>query len=171
VAAVTIAREDPRQADVAGLVRNLDRYMAALYPTESNHLLDIETLAGEDVVFLVARLDGAVAGRAALLRHGAGFGEIKRLWVESDRRGSGIARRLLAELEALARDLGLDLLCLETGTRQPKALALFEALAFQRCGPFGNYPADDPLSIFMEKQLTGSSRNDRPGDRNSAIVS
>jgi len=83
--AVAIVREDPRRPDVARLVRDLDAYMATLYPAESNHLLDLDTLAADGVVFLVARLDGAAAGCAALLCHDADFGEIKRVWVDPAR--------------------------------------------------------------------------------------
>lgn len=35
---------------------------------------------------------------------------------------------------------------------QPEAIALYERAGFVRCAPFGEY-RDDPLSIFMEKQL------------------
>lgn len=153
MAALTIAREDPRRADVARLVAELDAYMGALYPAESNHLLDLERLAGEDVVFLVARVEGEAAGCGALLVHGHDYGEVKRVWVHPDRRGSGLARRILARLEEEALRFGLGLLRLETGTRQPEALGLFKAQGFRPRGPFGAYPADDPLSVFMEKFL------------------
>jgi len=151
--AVTISREDPRRADVAQLVRDLDALMATLYPAESNHLVDLDTLAGEDVVFLVARLDGSACGCAALWGRKGDYGEIKRIWVDPARRGSGIARQLLQTLEDEARVLGLRHLRLETGIRQPEALALFASHAFVRRGPFGAYPADDPFSVFMEKSL------------------
>ena len=42
---------------------------------------------------------------------------------------------------------------LETGTLQPEALALFASMGFARRGSFGDYPTDDPYSVFMEKSL------------------
>jgi len=36
---------------------------------------------------------------------------------------------------------------------QPEALARFTAAGFVTRGHFGDCPTDDPLSIFMEKQL------------------
>jgi len=36
---------------------------------------------------------------------------------------------------------------------QPAAIRLFEQAGYRRCGPFGDYPTDDPLSVFMEKRL------------------
>lgn len=43
---VKIVIEDPRQADLIVMLAESDRYHAALYPEESNHLLDASTLAG-----------------------------------------------------------------------------------------------------------------------------
>ena len=41
---------------------------------------------------------------------------------------------------------------LETGARQPEALALYESNGFARIAPFGEY-IDDPVSVCMEKHL------------------
>ena len=60
---------------------------------------------------------------------------------------------MIRRLEEATRAEGLGLLRLETGPRQPEALTLFAAHGFVRCGHFGDYPTDDPLSIFMEKRL------------------
>lgn len=151
---VTITREDPRQPDVIRLVQDLDDYMAALYPAESNHLLDIETLARPEILFHVARRDGAAIGCAALwLRDGADYAEVKRVYVSPAARGGKLGAKLITILEAAARTAGRCILRLETGIHQPEARRLFLAAGFHDCGPFGDYPADDPLSVFMEKRL------------------
>ena len=36
--------------------------------------------------------------------------------------------------------------------RRPEVRQLIEEL--DHCGPFGDYPTDDPLSVFMEKRLS-----------------
>ena len=41
---------------------------------------------------------------------------------------------------------------LETGTKQPEAIALYRKFGYVERGPFGAYKPD-PLSIFMEKRL------------------
>ena len=149
---VTVAPESPRQAEVVHLVEELDAYLSALYPAESNHLLDIDTLAQPDIRFLVARLDGAVMGCVALRIDEQRWGEVKRLYVPPRARGLGVGRRLLAELEAQARRDGLALLRLETGIHQPEALGLFRAAGFLEIPAFAPY-APDRLSVFMEKRL------------------
>ena len=134
------------------MVKELDAYLGALYPAESNHLLDIESLARPDVRFLVARRNGEAVGCIALRVDSAGYGEVKRLYVSPRARGLGLGRRLLAELEDQARREHVPLLRLETGIHQPEALGLFRGAGFRETLAFGAY-APDPLSVFMEKTL------------------
>jgi len=134
------------------MLARLDAYCAALYPAESNHLMDIDALMQGDVLFLVARdIDGSAAGCAALVNR-EGYGEVKRMFVDEARRGMGAGRRLLEHIGMFAAMSGLRTLRLETGIHQPEAIALYERFGFVRREPFGDYAAD-PLSIFMEKRL------------------
>lgn len=59
----SIKLEQPDQPDVMELIDALDRYQLALYPPESNHLLDIATLSQPNVLFAVARAVDAVPVR------------------------------------------------------------------------------------------------------------
>jgi putative acetyltransferase len=147
-----INTESPDQPEVHAMLARLDAYCASLYPAESNHLMDIDSLLQGDVLFLVARgVDGAAVGCAALVNRG-GYGEIKRMFVDEAQRGRGTGRQLLEHIGMFAAMCGLRELKLETGIHQPEALALYERFGFVRCGPFGDYQPD-PLSVFMEKRL------------------
>ncbi|WP_020651399.1 GNAT family N-acetyltransferase [Massilia niastensis] len=147
-----INTETPDQPEIRAMLDKLDAYCAALYPAESNHLMDIASLLGGDVLFLVARdVDGSAVGCAALVNRG-GYGEIKRMMVDEARRGQGAGRKLLEHLAMFARMSGLHALKLETGIHQPEAIALYGRFGFTRCDPFGDYQPD-PLSLFMEKRL------------------
>jgi putative acetyltransferase len=150
---LTIRPEPPDQADVIPLIEALDAQMTALYPPESNHLLDIAALSDPAVTFLVVRDGREVAGIGALLRDPRGWGEVKRMYVRPDRRGRRIGKRMLAELEAVARNARLPLLRLETGIHNADALALYRRAGFVECTAFGDY-LPDPLSVFMEKRVT-----------------
>ena len=134
------------------MLARLDAYCAALYPAESNHLMDIASLMQGNVLFLVARdVDGAAVGCAALVNK-QHYGEVKRMFVDERRRGLGTGRKLLEHLVMFARMSGLSVLRLETGIHQPEAIGLYERLGFARRAPFGEY-RDDPLSLFMEMRL------------------
>jgi putative acetyltransferase len=147
-----INTETPDQPEVRDMLARLDAYCAALYPAESNHLMDVASLMRGDALFLVARdVDGEAVGCAALVnRHG--YGEVKRMFVDERRRGLGTGRKLLEHLVMFARMSGVSLLRLETGIHQPEAIALYERMGFERRAPFGDY-REDPLSLFMEKPL------------------
>jgi putative acetyltransferase len=153
---VVIARESPRQPEIGRLIDALDAYQAALYPAESNHFLDVESLAAPDVRFLVARVGGRAVGCGALRIHaerdGTTWGEVKRMFVDPAARGRRLGRRLLDALEAEARAHALRWLRLETGIHQPEALGLYRRAGYAERGPFGEY-GPDPLSVFMEKAL------------------
>lgn len=147
-----INAETPDQPEVRAMLEQLDAYCAALYPAESNHLMDIASLLQDGVLFLVARdVEGRAAGCAALVRR-EGYGEIKRMFVDPVRRGGGTGRQLLEQLTMFARMSGLQALRLETGIHQLDAIGLYERAGFVRCEPFGDYQPD-PLSLFMEKHL------------------
>ena len=150
--ALAIRQEHPDQPDVVALIEALDAYANALYPPESNHLLDIAALCDPAVAFLVVRDGSTAVGCGAVLRDARGWGEVKRMYVRPDQRGHGIGFRLLAEIEAVARRDGLPWLRLETGIHNTEALALYRRVGFVDCVPFGDY-APDPLSVFMEKRV------------------
>ncbi|KQY18841.1 GCN5 family acetyltransferase [Massilia sp. Root133] len=144
--------ETPDQPEVRDMLARLDAYCAALYPAESNHLMDIASLMQGDALFLVARdVDGAAVGCAALVNKQE-YGEVKRMFVDERKRGLGTGRKLLEHLVMFARMSGLSVLRLETGIHQPEAIGLYERLGFERRAPFGDY-REDPLSLFMEMRL------------------
>jgi len=146
------AIETPDQPDVRTLIAELDEYQSALYPAESNHLLDIRSLCQPSVLFAVARdADGVAQGCGAVVLH-TGYGEVKRMFVRPALRGRGIAGRMIAFLEKHSRSRGCRLLMLETGIKQPEAIALYRRFGYLECEPFGEY-REDPLSLFMRKEL------------------
>ncbi|MBK5653070.1 MULTISPECIES: GNAT family N-acetyltransferase [Bradyrhizobium] len=129
-----------------------DDYLVALYPSASNHLVGVVALAAPSAVFLVARVDGEALGAIAFRPIAPDHAEMKRMFVRADARGRGLGRRLLEALEDAARSRQITRISLETGIRQPEAIALYRASGYRECPPFGSY-APDPLSLFMTKHL------------------
>ena len=149
---IEISIENPDQAEVHALLAASDAYMASLYPAESNHMVDVNTLTQPHVTFLVARAEGRAVGCGAVVKSGEEWAEIKRMFVSPAARGRKVGRRLLERLEGVARQSGIAALRLETGIKQPEALALYRSAGFREIEPFGEY-RPDPLSLFMEKTL------------------
>jgi GNAT superfamily N-acetyltransferase len=78
--------------------------------------------------------------------------EVKRMYVTAGSRGRGYARTMLARLEDTAREAGARWLLLETGSRQPEAVQLYQSCGYQPAPPYGHY-ADRPLAIHLGKDL------------------
>ena len=78
--------------------------------------------------------------------------EIKRMYVTSSARGAGLARQMLAFLEQTAGAHGARWLLLETGSKQPEAIALYRSSGYREVPPFGHY-ADTPLALHLGKQV------------------
>ena len=150
-----IAVEDPSQPEIVSLLRDGEAYSAKLYPAESNHHLPLSALRASNVRFLVVRdANDRAVGTGALALNGV-WAELKRMWVIPEARRLGVSKIILATLEARARSEGIRTLRLETGVENHAALGLYTRAGFRRRDPFGDYRAD-PLSVFMQKDLSNS---------------
>jgi GNAT superfamily N-acetyltransferase len=78
--------------------------------------------------------------------------EIKRMFVKTDFRGSGISKLILIELESWASDLGFVRAILETGIKQPDAIRFYNKLGYQKMDNFGQY-IGNTNSVCMSKYL------------------
>lgn len=149
---VAITLESPRQPEVVRLLEMSDEYAASLYPPESNHLVDMSTLEKPNVSFFVARNEGEIVGCCALVEHGDGTAEIKRMFVDPQTRGLRIGKLMLEALVELGRQHGVKAIRLETGISQPEAIGLYHKAGFVDIEAFPPYKPD-PLSLFMELKL------------------
>lgn len=145
---------DPASPQARALIAASDAYMDGLYPPTSNHLEGVTALQRPGVHVAGISDGGALLamGACKLCSDDGEYGEIKRVFVSPAARGRGLARHVMQHLERWLLGQRIALARLETGVRQPEALALYRRLGYRERGPFGGY-AQDPLSVFMEKQL------------------
>jgi GNAT superfamily N-acetyltransferase len=149
-----VARQDVLSPVSQALIRRLDAELLARYPEKgaTYFRLDCGEVAGDAGASLVAYVGAEPVGCGAVRRIGEGVGEIKRMYVCPAARGRGIGRTSLEALEGQARRLGMARLLLETGARQPEALALYRRAGYTEVPAFGEY-SESPLSICMGKNL------------------
>ncbi|RLC02370.1 MAG: hypothetical protein DRH90_14070, partial [Deltaproteobacteria bacterium] len=126
VADLSIEPVDPRSPAIARMISDLDEFQASLYPPESNHLVDIQKLAGKDYYFIAAMDRGKSRAIASFIRMSAGYAEIKRLYVPKKYRGHKLASRLMDALEKKATEEGCGEVRRETGINQQGAIVLDE---------------------------------------------
>lgn len=147
-----VTKENPHSAESRALMQQSEAEMRARYPGSPLHPFDPEEVAGSDGGFIIVRANGEAVGCGAVRALAPGVGEVKRMFVVSAFRRRGLARHILSELELLARQLGYQSIRLETGTRQPEAIQLYESAGYARIPRYGEY-ADDPFSVCFEKHL------------------
>ncbi|MEV6350373.1 GNAT family N-acetyltransferase [Actinoplanes sp. NPDC051851] len=100
--------------------------------------------------FVAEGPDGRLLASAGWRRHGDDA-ELKRMFTLAEARGQGVARRMLATIEESARAAGCNRVILETGDRQPEAIALYESAGYTRIDDFGYYAGyDDVLSYAKD---------------------
>ena len=104
--------------------------------------------------FFVGYLDGSPVATAAWRRSsvralGAEVtAEIKRMYVVPAAQRRGLARRMLAHLEATAAEAGIEALVLETGMKQPEAIELYLSSGYEPIPGFGYYCGSDLSRCF-----------------------
>jgi GNAT superfamily N-acetyltransferase len=152
---------DPR---AVALRERMDGEMLALYGSSFSSSEPDEVFAARRealavdprdvlVTLLAIDPDGTPLAHAAL-RDLWGEWEVKRLVVDKKTRGLGIGRRIMAELETLARAGGAKRLILQTGDRQPEAVALYERTGYERIEIYEPYVTAFAFSLCFEKQLS-----------------
>ena len=155
-ARITIELVPSATAEVRALISELEEILSAEYPPEQRHGLRLEAIFQPNIRFFLARLGGVTVGCGGVALFDD-FAEVKRMYVRETVRGRGVADAVLARLEDEARAAGLDVVRLETGTRQFAAMRFYERAGFRRCAAFGDYatmqPASISTSVFFEKRL------------------
>lgn len=124
--------------------------------SEERLKLKPEELGGERGAFVVARHEthpvGGI-GLRSILEPERKIGELKRLWVRPDMRRYGIAKQLMLEIENSARARGYVELYLETGVKQPEAVALYESIDWEPVEDFPDGAYSYPTGIKFKKRL------------------
>ena len=121
---ISIRRANNRDIEaICSLIFNIwqQEYGFDVSPDDTPDLLDIEAnYPKESAGFLLAAYKGKVIGTIATQRLEKGYWVLKRMFVHSDHRGTGVAQRLMDELMAWLQqnsDKG-DMLCLSTKESQ-----------------------------------------------------
>lgn len=151
---IAIAIEPFDSPDARRLVTALDAHLAGRYAPEHRFgpHLKAEHVAPGLGTFVIARANGKAVGCGALRRRDAATVEVKRMYVEPEMRGRGVARQILDHLESAARTMGAERLVLETGIYQEEAIGLYRVAGFETIECFDEY-AGIPTSVCFEKVL------------------
>jgi GNAT superfamily N-acetyltransferase len=121
----------------------------AFEPTE-DIFASAEAFRGPGAAWLVLYEDGTPVACGGLRPVRPGVGEIKRMFVAPAARRRGYGRRLLAELEAIARDAGHRRIRLLTTTVLAEARELYASAGYELAS---TERAGDRVDFWLEKEL------------------
>ena len=146
-----LVRTENTDADFRALVVELDRELAIRDGDEHAFYSQFNKL--DAMLGTVVAYEGETAiGCGAFRRHDDDTAEIKRMFVRPESRGRRIATLVLAELESWAGELGYRSCVLETGFKQPEAIALYKRAEYVEIPNYGQY-ADIVNSVCMRKEI------------------
>ncbi len=124
--------------EAARLIAEVQQEYVTRYGGEDETPVDLAEFAPPRGLFLVG-YDGTAAVGCGGWRSRGADAEIKRMYVARTARGRGLARLMLAELERTARAAGHHRAVLETGDKQPEAVALYRSAGYTEIPAFGYY--------------------------------
>jgi GNAT superfamily N-acetyltransferase len=134
------------------LVRLLDAELAERDGPDHGFYHQFNGLAGLDRVVL-AEYNGQAVACGGMKEFDQNTLEVKRMYTKAAFRGQGLAGTVLQELERWAAEAGYTRIVLETGKRQPEAVAFYTKHRYQRIENYGPYQGVEN-SLCFEKMIS-----------------
>jgi putative acetyltransferase len=135
---ISFLRTHSENLDFKKLVFELDAILKILDGEDHVFYADLNQAAMLHEVLVVFENNRAV-GCGAFRTYAENTVEIKRMYVPELHRNKGIASKILAVLEACAKELGNTKCILETGIMQVEAIGLYHKNGYERIENYGNY--------------------------------
>ncbi|NML70737.1 GNAT family N-acetyltransferase [Chryseobacterium sp. RP-3-3] len=135
---MTTKRTDSSDIDFQNLVKLLDADLAVRDGEDHEFYHQFNSI---DMLknCVVAYSDDLAVGCGAFKPFSEDTVEIKRMYTGPEKRGKGFASKILNELEIWAKEEGYSRCVLETGIKQPEAIALYEKWGYIRIPNYGQY--------------------------------
>ncbi len=137
--------------DFKALVKLLDAHLAMTDGDEHDFYNQFNKITHIKHVIVVYENQKPI-GCGAIKKYDTATAEVKRMYVAPEMRGQGIAGKILAALELWALELDFKKCILETGVRQPDAIALYKKSGYEIIPNYGQYENVDN-SVCFEKIL------------------
>ena len=144
-------KTDSENSDFIELVKYLDIYLAEKDGEDHSFYDQFNKIDKIKHVIIAYENDVAVCC-GAIKEYSPNTMEVKRMYTVEQRRGYGIAGRILTELEVWAKELQFEKCILETGKRQIEAVGLYKKNGYKIIPNYGQY-AEMEYSVCFGKVL------------------
>lgn len=146
---LNLVRTNSENPDFISLVKLLDADLAKRDGGEHSFYAQFNTIARLNHV-VVAYENSKAVGCGAIKEQAPGTMEVKRMYVLPEERKSGFATQILGALEQWANELGYTKCVLETGKRQPEAIALYKRNGYTIIPNYGQYSGIENSVCFAK---------------------
>ncbi len=147
---LTFQRTNSENIVFLSLVKELDADLAVRDGKDREFYNQFNKLGSIKHVIVAYENENSV-GCGAIKKFSADTMEVKRMFVPLDLRGKGIASLVLNELEKWAIELGYSKCILETGKRQPEAIALYQKNGYVQIPNYGQYVGIENSVCFIKE--------------------
>ena len=148
---IKLIRTNSENSDFQMLVVSLDAELQIRDGNEHSFYAQFNKIDSLSEV-VVAYLDEIAVGCGAIKPYSDQTAEVKRMFVKLENRGKGVAGKILAELETWAKELNFAECILETGFKQPEAIALYKKSGYEIIPNYGQYVGVEN-SVCMRKLI------------------
>ena len=148
---IKLIRTNSENPDFQMLVVSLDAELQIRDGAEHSFYAQFNKIDNLSEV-VVAYLDEIAVGCGAIKPYSEQTAEVKRMFVKLENRGKGIAGKVLAGLETWAKELNFVECILETGFKQPEAIALYKKSGYELIPNYGQYVGVEN-SVCMRKKI------------------
>ncbi len=148
---VQLVRTHSENPDFVALVQQLDADLAKRDGKDHSFYAQFNKIAAIKHV-VVSYVNETPIGCGAIKEQAPDTMEVKRMFTLPQGRGKGIATKILSELENWAKELSYAKCVLETGKRQPEAIALYQKNGYKIVPNYGQYVGVEN-SVCFEKIL------------------
>jgi putative acetyltransferase len=146
-----IIKTTSQNLDFQILVNQLDQYLSTINGEKDDFFRQYNKIDLLNNVIVIYKNETPV-GCGAIKKYDENTLEIKRMYVETEHRGKGIAKEVLGALENWAIELGYEKCILETSQKMLDAVHLYKKCGYQEIPRYGQY-ASIETSVCFEKIL------------------
>lgn len=150
-----IVRADSTHPDFIALVKELDADLAIRDGADHAFYSQYNKI---DLIrhVVVAYEDDLAVSCGAIKKFDDSSMEVKRMYTKPSYRGRGLALHILSELENWAAEMGFEKCVLETGKKQPEAIALYLKAGYKIIPNYGQY-INVENSVCFEKPIQAAT--------------
>ncbi len=148
---VSIFLGDPNSPSASKMMDSLWEEIQTRYGFSAPNPMKGEDFSGPKFGFWIAETESGPVGSIALVPWSEKVAELDVMYVDPKFRGTGLAAKLLENLESFANQNGFQIIRLRAGAPQPEALRFYEKAGFYRIDSFGKWASDDTAWCYEKK--------------------